>query len=345
MRIPKLLAGIGLAALILSVVANYILYHKMERLRPQLRVNNQTFTKRDYHDWLEAHDGVAVQAAMTRYYLVKQAAEKAGMAPNPKEIDQDLVALEEQDPRRAWQFRVEPWTKDDMRRDIETSIALTNLASKDVKATDEDIKSFFAAAGSKYDTPTKLATRMITCQDGGSPGKGKEVADKVVDTLKQMLGRSKNDPKAILPDLGLLVQNYLPNADFYPVSSKLGGDGQMVLDKPYAAPSPNPLVNSIATMNPGEVKQIPAGPGKYVIVLMVEKTEGKRATLDDPAVRKQVERDFKATRATPAQEVLRGLWDAADIQTDPPGVKKNIEDALFPERINAPATRQASATP
>lgn len=338
MRIPKLLAAIGLAALVLSLAANFILFRRVERLRPQLRVNNQTFTKRDYHDWLEAHYGVQAQAAMTKYYLVMQAAEKAGLKPDSKEVEQDLANAEEQRPDYAVLFKNQPWMKDDLRRDVETNLALTSLASKDVKATDEDIKTFFASQGAKYDTPTKLYTRIIQCQNA-------DTASKIRDTLKQMLDRSHGDPKAVLPDLGLLVQNYLPNADFAVVSIKQGGDGQVVLQKPYSAPSPNPLVNSVATMNKGEVKEIPAAQGKSVIVLLVDKTEGKRATLDDPEARKRVERDFKATRATPPQEVLRGLWDTADIQTDPPGIKQYIERMLLPDRLNPAAKLQASAQP
>jgi hypothetical protein len=77
-------------------------------------------------------------------------------------------------------------------------------------------------------------------------------------------------------------------------------------------------------------------------VLFVKSAEGKHGALQDPEVRRRVERELKMTRAVPVQEELGRLWDAADIYVENEPLKNYIENVILPDRQKRAAQMQAA---
>ncbi len=315
---------------------NVLLYLRNDRRRMQLRVNNQTFSKRDFHDWMELHYGTATQAQMIQYYLVKQAAEKAGIKPDSAEIEEMVKEREEADPRLASELKFKPWTRSDMVMTAETNLGIAGLTTKDVVATDDEIKGFYQTMGSsRWDEPTKFYTRLIVCQDREAATRAKELLDQMAARAPETKDEKGNAQK-LIPDLTLLQQQLAPKVGL------LYGEGKKVYTKPFSQNSQDPIVNKIASMKLGQSEVFPNGTQGFILLLLEKRVEGKQTTLSDPKVRRRVERDFKSTRGVPAQEEMRKLWDAADIQTDPEGMKAEIERVILPERAKQQQKQQSA---
>jgi len=318
-----------------SIAANVFLYYRTEKLRPQMKINGRVVTRKEYHDWLEQHYGTELMALMIKRNLILSAAEKAGVEPASQEVDQQLKDYMELKPQSTLLFQTMPWKKKDLRDQLEMDMALVNLTTKGLKVSEEELKGFFNVASSKWDVPTKLYTKMIKCQDA-------DTAQKVFDVMQKLVKPDSNDSKGrkkfTVGDAVGIAQQFAPKAE------AVWGDGKWVLWKPWNRTSGDMLIDQVNLMKPGEVKSLPFpnGGGAMLVVVLEAAEIGSGAKMDDPLIRKKVERDFKMTRSIPGQEVLRNLWDAADLEVEPAALKQSIERILLPERANQ--DRQAAET-
>jgi hypothetical protein len=309
----RLIRVIIVLALVLSVVGNIFLFMRTEKLRTQIVVNGQKVTKKEYHDWLEQHYGEETTAKMVHRKLIMQAAEKANMLPTKAEVDEIMADIKEQRPREAALMKIQPWKETDLRESIELQLALQNLTGKEVTVTDEDIKNHYERTAAQWDKPTKIRTHTVVCQDPTTAARAEQL-------LVQL------PPDQRWKNLSVLCEQLRPKAGLF------AGDGKWTILKPFSGPA-NPLVNELAAMKPGDMKKFPQTEGNRTVwmIAVVEKVEpGRKVTLEE--VKPKVVRAYKQTRATRAQEYLRTLWDAADVQTDPEGLKASVERMILPER-------------
>lgn len=303
MKFVRILVVVALAV---SLLGNFVLWKRLEKNRMKIQINDKVITQRDFHNWLAVHHGRETLAEMVKYYLVKQAAEKAGLKPDMKEIEEALQDMRETNPRAAIAFKYRPWMEGDERMKLEFASALINLSTKDVRATDDEIKEFFEANRRTFDKQDKIYMKGVVCLD-------RETAEKA----KQLMER--------VPDITVVPQQLTPKAQL------IGADGTIVFKKPPGAPARDAIVNSLAAMKPNEVRIVPTEQG-LLVVKMTEIKPGRKVTLEE--VKDKVTRAFKVTRQKPPREVLRKLWDSATITVDDPALKEDIERLIFPERIN-----------
>lgn len=318
MRFIRLLVVV---VLVLSLVLNFILYNRTYGRRVQATVNGTPIRKKDFYDWMEMHYGPQTTAQMIRYDLVMQAAEKEHLTPDAKEIDERIKDQQERNPAFAREVTVHPWTLADYKQQAELLLALQNLATRDVKVTDDELKDFFNAQPGKWDVPDKIYTKAVQCLNDSVAAKVKDQMDRGVSDLTVLAGQYPGE------------------------AGPVGTDGTWVFVRPFGKPSPLSPVNTIAALKDGEVKVFPRGTldAQFAVVIKREKlVPGKKVTLEE--VKDKVARDYKATRATPPQEVLRKLWDEAKIETEDPTAKANVEKMLFPERAQM-KQQAAAATP
>ena len=302
-----------------------MLWQRNEKKRMQLRVNGLTLTKKDYHDWLEQHDGTKMLALMTKYYLLKEAATKANVAPTEAEIQKGLDDYLELNPAQLETYKSQPWLKVDVKRDIEMSMCAVNLTTKDIGATDDELKSFYDDSPGRYDTPEKFHTKILKGGDSTT-------TEQVKTMLTQIFKPDPNKPGQFrAPEMQSLQQQF-------PKLNVMFGDGTFVVRRPLQGGSGDPILDQIARMKPGEVLVIPTPNSTTSLIVAMEYIEpGKKADFNDPEVKKKVARDFKVSRAQPEKELLRTLYDLSTIETDPPDAKNVVEYFLFPERYQLKA--------
>jgi len=301
------------AVLVLSLAGNFLLYQRQLQRRVQVTVNGEPIRKKDFYDYLEQHYGRQATANMVRYQLIMQAAKKEGLLPDPNEIEEKMQEVRETRPNLAREMHLYPWTNNDVRETLEQEAALTNLSIKDVKATDDEIRDFFSLRRGAWDKPDKIYLKAVLAADATAANQAKQLMERINDMT--------------------VVGQQLPGK-----AGPIGADGTWVLRKPVGKPSADPQVNAVAKMKPGEVKIIPSANNTFLVVKLEKIVPGKKVTLEE--VKDRVTRDFKLTRRTPEQEVLQKLWGEANIQTEDPKVKADIERLLFPQS----ADRQRTAT-
>jgi len=302
-------------ALVVSVVGNWLLYQRAAGSRKRISGDGWAVTRREYYDWVDKRYGVEFLAEMVRHELIMTAAREAGVVPKKQEVDEILKTQEETNPQISRSYRVQPWRRRDDRRKIEENLALVHLMIKDVKASDDEVRAHFQKTLANWNEPDKIYVKAMAAQKADAAERAKEMMRRVGDTIviaQQLKGQA------------------MP----------VGGDGSWTLRKPYDRPSSDPIINQITRMRPadpktgflGEVRVFRDPKTRGFVVVRLERIEkGHRA--DFEKVKDKVARDFKTSRAKPAKQVLRALWDGANIRTDEPGLREDIERRLFPERF------------
>lgn len=325
----KFVRALIFAGFVVSMGLNILLYKKNEKSRQQFRVNNNAFSKKDYHDWMEMHYGILTQAQMIQYYLVTDAATKAGVMPSEEEVKRLISEQEESNPQIAVEIIKHPWTRTDVEQRIRQQLALFNLATKDVKVSDDQLKSFYESMGStRYDEPAKLYARIIVCGDT-DPVQRLEYLKRAKSLLDQIAERAKLEQPAtgvqqkVLADIDLVKQQLQPHIGLPFV------DGRQVF---RSTDPPNSVYHQLNGINVGQSAIIAYSPKQPVLAYVEKRVERRKTTLADPMTHKIVEREFKSTQQVNVKEMMRKLWDAADIQTDPEGAKSEIERLIVPDR-------------
>ncbi len=306
----KFVRVLVVAALIGSLVGNIALYRRVNSLRMHVRVNDHTYVRGLLYQWLEQRHGREMTARMVLYELVTQAAQKAGVAPDKKEIEDNLKLALDMNPSAARQFKVRPWTADDWKQDQVVNKALSNLAVKDVKATDDELRDHFNQNPGKWDKPDYVYFKAVVARTADAAEKAEQYMVKVSDPV-------------------MVTQQLAPQAEY------VGVDGTWAVPKPVGGNVRDPRFQAamnlpVSASAPFAVERIPNGK-EWIVLRKDHVVPGKKVSFEE--VKDKVALDFKAARAKPAKEILRGLWDSANIQTDDPALKQDVERLLFPERF------------
>jgi hypothetical protein len=307
----KFLKPVLIIALLGSLGLNALLYRKQANKRMQMKVGSRIVTKADWDGFLEDRYGTEALASIARQEIVKQAAAAAGVAADNAEIEEQLQFIKETDPQKSLMFSRLPHMEFDAKNELTTAINLANLRAKEVQASDEEIKDYFNANPGKWDKPDKIRCKVfqISAAAPDLANRAKELMTKINDML--------------------VIQQQL---DAKGTSARMAGaDGSVTIPRPLQGPGlNNPLIKELSSMKPGEVKIFPAKQG--ITVLKLEKIDpGKKVTFEE--VKSKVAREFKLSRAMPADEVLRKLWDTADTTFDNPDMKKQLTWVMFRDPV------------
>jgi hypothetical protein len=330
MKLVRTLLIVGLA---LSMILNYFQYLKNERLRPQLVVNGHRFTMRDYHDWLEQHFGLQTQAAMIKYYLVTDAAKKAGVMPTDAEVKQAVKDQEEANPQLVARMTSEPWLRKDLEQGEELQLAMLNLTTNGTKLTDDQARSTYETFGaSAFDVPAKVHVVMIGSADK-DPARRAEYVKRAKDLVDSMAARARLEEPApgvrqkLLPDINMVLQQLTPHVGYL---IQMPGGRQVFR-------STQPDYAAVNGLNVGDSKILPGG---QALIYVEKREEGRKSSLSDPVTRRKVEQQYKLMTGGGKliDQKLRELWDASTIKTDPESQKVDIEHILF---SNQPAGKPA----
>lgn len=301
--------------LIVSLFGNFVMYMKWSGKRPIFTVNGQPVSKRDFQNYVEMRAGPQAKVDMVQELLVRQAAQKEGVTPSDKEINDLIDEQKEKDWQFAQQLATKPGALMDANRMIFMGLAKQRLLTKGITVTPEQIQEEYKSHPFAYDAPNKARVELAVILDGSRTNDVKELLQKPVNptVIMQQLSR-----KAVV---------------------FLGDQNKLTITQPFGTQQNA----AIFKMKPNDVIVLPPDPGlarqgaKAMVIRMIEITPGHKADLNDPKTKEKITTQVALRSAKPWQEYLSKLWADANFQSEDPSDKKMIERAWFPDRASADA--------
>ncbi|HHT02091.1 MAG TPA: hypothetical protein GXZ96_05315, partial [Firmicutes bacterium] len=111
-------------------------------------VGKQRITKSEFYEELEAGAGAEVLEGLITQAVIRQAAAAQGLNPSKSDVDAELELVRQQFPDAAsFQAALQQsgMTEEDLRKNIFTSLALENLATQGVSASNEEVEDYYQA--------------------------------------------------------------------------------------------------------------------------------------------------------------------------------------------------------
>jgi hypothetical protein len=318
----RYLTPVLIVLLLVSVIANGVMYLKFRSHRAILTVNGVGLSKYDLDTYLETIYGVDYKAVFTRRTLIHQAAVKNNLAPTDSEVNEKFQEAKQVNWQYASTMNNNPWLADEGRRSIQEQLELNRLRAKDIPITEDEVKDEYKLQPAMYDTPSKAEAEVALLKNGIH-------TDAIVDMISQT--------PAVKP--AAIVSSYRGDVRF------LGDNNVYTFIQHFGTPEQGMVFG----MKPGEVKKMPApaevrSAGYTMMVVRLNKiTPGHKAEWTDPKVAPNDPRikDYKATqealrltvalkRANPPDEFIRSLLQSAKIEAEDPVDIDNIKLKLLP---------------
>lgn len=270
---------------LLAVILGYGLWQWQENTVAV--VGKQRITKSEFYEELEAGAGAEVLEGLITQAVIRQAAAAQGLNPSKSDVDAELELVRQQFPDAAsFQAALQQsgMTEEDLRKNIFTSLALENLATQGVSASNEEVEDYYQAHKEEFGQPEQVRARHILVDT-------KQEADNI---------RAKLDSGA---DFATLALQYSKDQQ----TKNRGGDlgyftkGEMMREFEEAA----------FALQPGETSDPVETLYGYHIIRVEDHKQAVIPPLGD--VRNEVERAVKRQKARPVEEVLQELRAGVDV--------------------------------
>jgi hypothetical protein len=260
-------------------------------------VDGTPITRGDLQAYAEVKAGAQALSELIDYELVMNELKAKGLSVSDAEVD-TRIALQQRDadPKSKEQFdkvmQLGGLHAEAIKRQARLTVALNKLLTKDVKATDAQVKAWFDKNKARLYPVRAKVGMLLSSQKARADAMARQLSSKA-KTFKQLVDEQQklNDP------IGKGSMEESPSME---VDENL----------------PPALRSAVLSTKPGEVSKvitIPGGQGRptiYAIVRVVEKKE-----ISYEADRAQIEQDYKL------EQVARN-----EMKTSSPGMK--FEDAI-----------------
>ncbi len=306
----RYLTPILVILLIVSLIANGVMYAKWRSHRAIFTVNGVGVSKLELEGYLEQTFGPQFKMLMTRRILVDDAAKKAKLEPTDVEVQEQYDQQKELDYKFANLVRYNPWLADEKKREIRENIEVNRLLTKDIPVTEDEIKTEYATHPERFDTPAKAHTNMAIILN-----------EAFTNDIMKLL-ETKGSP--VKPSV--IMNNYPKDVVF------IGSDYVMTIPE-------SPSAKAIFDMKPNDVKllnplqELISQGAKKTIVKLLDIVPGKKADMNDKKTHERVRMSVAASRAANLQEFLSDLWANCKFESEEPNDKTNIEMQMFPTRL------------
>jgi foldase protein PrsA len=127
-------------------------------------VNGENITKADFYNALEKVSGQETLDRLIAESLIRQVGQKENLLPKPEAVQEEVDKIKAQFPSEdAFQEALgqAKITLDDLKKDTETNLIYVELASKDVKINEEEIKQYFEENKPSLSQPEQVKARHI----------------------------------------------------------------------------------------------------------------------------------------------------------------------------------------
>jgi len=310
----RLLRPLIVVVLIISIIANAVLWKAYSAKKTIFTLNGESVTRKDMDNYLEKQFGPTYKAMMAQRLLLDQEARKKGVAPSETEINDEFALKKELDWQFASRIATSPWLADESRQEIKQQLEQQKLLAADISVTEEEVREEYNAHPALYDTPAKAHTEVAAVLN-----------DIHLEDIRKLMAATDKPvgPRAIM-------QAYPKEVVF------IGDDDKFTFVQAY-----NTEMNKdVFTMGPHDVKvMLPGDLGqqgaRHLVVKMLDIAPGKKADLNDPKTLNRIKMNVALRRTRPASEMLAQYWANAQFTSDEPGDKAQIERMFFPEQSRA----------
>ncbi|MGI6036606.1 MAG: peptidylprolyl isomerase [Limnochordia bacterium] len=254
-----------------------------------LFINGEPITKDEFYGRLEQEGGQEILQQMIMEKVVYQAAEAAGITPDPEQLEEEFQTfkagyfLDEQ----HFQMTLAQYgiTEDQLRREMKLMSILEELAAKDVIITEADIEAYFAENKTRFDQPEQVRASHILVDD-------EALAAEILAQLQEGA------------DFAQLAAEH----SIDPGSKERGGDlGFFTEDRMV------PEFSAAAfALDVGELSEVVQSTYGYHIILVTDRQEAVEATLESS--KDQIQQLLRQERARDVNEVFQELRTGAKIE-------------------------------
>ena len=235
-------------------------------------VNGEAINRDDLHAQLEAAYGETAVRQLIDYTLVTQKLKADGLAISDSEVSAAIATREAATPEIAAIVKEKGVRYDALQRQTRFQLAIDKLLTKDVKATDDQIKKWFETRRSYYDTPAKAKIGILLSTS-------KPKADTMAAQLKS---KSKSFP---------VLVNEQKTANDPAAGSSIAESPTMITIDALPALLKN-SINKLQTNQTSNVITLKEGERTaYAILRLVQKQPAVKA--DYTKMKAQVDMDYK----------------------------------------------------
>ena len=297
-----------LALLAVSLAAVTTALHSqgtMGPARPELAlVNGQAVTRSQVAEAAEQRFGLAMLETSVMAELLRQAAEKAGVAPTDADIEAGLERI------RTEQFRgdterFETWRRTAghrdsvLRREVAAQLAAFRLRSRGVRLTEADLLTYHKEHRDRYARPESYLYRMIAV-----PWPQKNGAR---DTEAEALAKAKG-----------VLNDIKRGESFEAVARAISEDPQAQRNGGRVGPQPAELLPPgfaplFRDAKPGQVIDEPVRLGSWFVLLQFLSHDPAESG-EFEQVRTQVEYDYLTDKLVPQGKFMADLARAAKVE-------------------------------
>ncbi|WP_455663005.1 peptidylprolyl isomerase [Pradoshia sp.] len=173
----KMIAGITASVILLAAIAGgSYAYVKSQTVAT---VDGERITKDELYDTLVGVYGASALDSLVTKVVIDKEADKRDVKVKDSEIDDEVATYEESyggEEGLKSALEASGLTLADLKEDIETNIKIEKLMAKDIKLTDDEVKSYYEENKKNFDTPESIEVSHILVED-------EKTAQKVLDKL------------------------------------------------------------------------------------------------------------------------------------------------------------------
>ncbi|HHV62209.1 MAG TPA: foldase [Firmicutes bacterium] len=267
------------------------------------KVNGKAISWSSFHKALEHQGGKQVLSAMIREELIRQAAAREGISASKADIDEEMSNLVKQfGSEAAFESVLTQYgmTKKDVLDQIEVSLLLNALATKDVTVTDEELLKYYNEHKADFKEPEQVRARHILVFDE-KEAKGILAQLKSGADFAKMAKEKSKDPgtKDKGGDLGYFQRGTM-DPEFEKAAFSLGvGQTSGIVKSAY---------------------------GYHIIRVEARKPE-RQLAFDE--VKGRIEKQVKRDKAKPAGEVIAGLARNARIKINSKSLRSVLDTLAY----------------
>lgn len=169
------------AGLVFFVLAGVLLMLAGCADKPVAVVNGHRITEKQFVGKMEELAGKQVLQEMVDRQIVEDAFTKAGLKVTPEDAAKQIQEMQGQFPTPeafTEYLKSRGTTLEELQKNVEFSLKVEMVATKDVKPTEAQLQEFFNTNGKRYNKPLRVTIKEIVVP-------GKKVADQVLAALGQ----------------------------------------------------------------------------------------------------------------------------------------------------------------